>query len=110
MNESTLNQLKILAEKLGTTTEYLWPLMIKQQYLEPWHMMIMSLMMGSLTYILFRTKNSLSKLIDSDIIVPACIYVTMCFCIISFWAGLDEFLDLLNPEYAAFKDIMKLIK
>lgn len=107
----------LLAEKLGTTVEYLWPLMIKQQYVQVWHSVI-PVILSTITGIasIKTTKYFCQKPNDNEDdavwIGIGGIMVLVSFAVFTIgicWFASD-LVDLMNPEYAALVDILELIR
>ena len=75
MQEELLKRLDSLAEQLGTTVEYLWPLLIKQQYME--------------------------GLMNLVVWVPALLLVAVGYVLYMRWAIKNEKLDIYNEGWFA---------
>lgn len=119
MTEQIMEGLRQLAEKLGTTVEFLWGVIIKQQYVEPIYGLVafVSLLSASvLFYKVYKIAHK-KKLIDpppkydtnTAEVMETIALVLVSITIVSAGAALVfsvmEAVDLLNPEYAALKDI-----
>jgi hypothetical protein len=109
--------LKVLADKLGTSTEYFWPIFVKQQVIEGITSMgvwFIALVVGiAISLLLFKIykKDSIQNNY-SDWLPPAIIVsVITGFILIIFLIALSYGLPLvLNPEYYALKDILDMVK
>ena len=109
-----------LAEQLGTTTQYLWGVLLKQA---PVHASIMALEYGLTLIALvaaFRCRDAIGAWfntgLDGDaapiyfigavvVVIVTVIWVVAClFCVESFLTA------IFNPEYWAFKEVLSAIK
>jgi len=112
-----------LANALGTTVEYLWPLMVKQQYVDPWYEVIVLGLCTLFTLPLLKWGNPAFLMIlkneepstkeepKAGLQVAALFFGAIGLIVMAIFAGrvVSECVDLLNPEYAAFKDISELL-
>lgn len=113
MNDQIATLITELAQKLGTTTEYVWGFMVKNAMLEGISSGIAALML--LTFAIFEfhcyhklyiesLKEEKKMKDESNIFIGA----------VSFIAGILMILTwsipcLLNPEYYAFQDVLKML-
>lgn len=119
MTEQIMEGLKQLAEKLGTTVEFLWSVMVRQQYIEPLYSaagFVALVVISALVYKVYKVSDkhyrenipcrgdtSVAEVLRTLGIVFTCICVvaSLMFAV----HAVLETIDLLNPEYAALKDI-----
>lgn len=123
MNEQTTKLIEQLAHKLGTTSEYLWGVLLKQAPLSAitdLMYLVIVVIMGIGLYKLHKrfsketTKydvwsyESNGELVIPIIIILAIIWVILliiCFC------SIDNIIyGFFNPEYWAFKEVAGAIK
>lgn len=114
MNSETIELLRELAEKLGTTTEYLWGVLIQQSYISGVFYSIVSVfILLSIAGVLFITIKKTKIHADSDkaewdgdswVISGGIIIVLIVFFINN---SSNAATALLNPEYWALKQIIK---
>jgi hypothetical protein len=123
MNEETLQAITALAQKLGTTSEYLWSVLIQQAYLEAGLSLINLIVWGIITFfvvkiVYLKTKTPLET--DEDHYpkaqwveegAVAAWLVSGVLILIAFIIISVEFNSLItalfNPEYWALKQIIK---
>jgi hypothetical protein len=107
MNEQMMKMLEVLANKLGTTAEHLWAILIKQAYITAWTDIILLIAFIVLLFIL--GKISFKFLVNFDRILVSIIIVTvLCMLMGNF---IPEIVNgFFNPEYWAFKNILSCIK
>lgn len=116
MNDQTTQLLQQLATKLGTTSEYLWGVLIKQAPI--WAgfatglivvSLIGSIVFGFLTYKFCIKASENDKASDFLIGCISCIFLTICT--VCFLVNLGEIPLIIagfnNPEYWALKQIIK---
>lgn len=113
MNDQITTLLAELAQKLGTTTEYLWGFAVKNAYIDGITTTVLGtlgLLFGlTLLFFFFRENKKTVGEYDGD---KATCYLLfgIVFTIISLlvvcWSGIPSFL---NPEYYAFKNMVELI-
>lgn len=125
MNEETTQLIQQLADKLGTTSEYLWGTLIRQAKIDSIVTLFQFLLIGIFGYVIFRIHKSLSIKKDYDgysetgyqhyqetasifMIISVCLFVMLL--IASFFSIPDLVSGFLNPEYWALKEILKSIK
>lgn len=123
MNKETIEMLKALAEKLGTTSEYLWAVLIKQAYINAFLGILFLIAVIIIDCILISLHKRFSKK-DSDnyrdyydtheglgIIMS---FAGIAFLILSvgafFIIPYEVATALLNPEYWALDQILDTIK
>jgi len=123
MNDQTTKLIEQLAQKLGTTAEYLWTILIKQAAISAWVDMIYFVMIIIMGVILFKTHKYLSKetstnysVYESDaglIVVPVMIVLTITWIVIfivCFFSLGNVFNGVFNPEYWALQEVLNAIK
>ena len=113
MNEQTNQLLRELAEKLGTTTEFLWQVMISGMATEA--SMAYILACSAFVVFLLGVSSIVSALFleDYDDAKIGFVIVGILFVVVSFVTGpasyFRYFLYSSNPEYAALKKIIELL-
>lgn len=125
MNEQTTKLLETLAQKLGTTTEYLWSVLLKQAPIDATITLIQTLLIALFGFILYRTHKRFLKVVETEYsrytiyskyeegaAIPMIIAFVL-FLIFSCCAFLD-INDIVNgyfnPEYWALDKIMNTMK
>lgn len=121
MNELT-QLLQQLAEKLGTTTEYLWSVLIQQAPISAATTLLQIIIIVIAGFFLYKLHRKFSKkseagrsmywdheeALEAPMIIAAIIWVI--FCIILFFHINNMITGFLNPEYWALKEILDTIK
>ena len=118
MQEEILKRIDALAEKLGTTGELLWGVLVRQAVMEGWGFTIALLVSfficGAIVLMCFRP--AMKELSDTRSDSPrgtASVFAAAFAAIGALIAGISllanqPFLKILNPEYYAFLEIRKL--
>lgn len=109
MNEQTNQLIRELAEKLGTTSEYLWQALIRQAPIEAWtHLLICGFLIMLAVSALRWIRNETEEIGEWQV------GVVIAFSVIGFIAVLFLIMEsrmivagLFNPEYWALKQILK---
>ena len=112
------NYIQIAAEKGNQTVEHFWPIIVRQQSIEGWTFVIgFSLIILICTIFLVRaignfedksgnfTARGVFGIIAGFILVFSCIFI-----FISITEETNVIGKILNPEYAALKQVIKMIK
>jgi len=114
MNETTDKLIRELADKLGTTTEHLWNVLIKQAAISGAGNLITAIVFLALTTIAFIVvRKKASRTDDSEIIYMFWVmfflgsFVMVGISIVSLS---DAASAILNPEYWALKEVLKEIR
>lgn len=120
MNEQQIKLLEKLAEKLGTTVEHLWSVLVKQALIDAITGCASTVFILVLGFIALNGARKLKvdeygdiQLNDKDTSIPKVVVIIACFVLIItglFCATFDVgaiTTALLNPEYYAFKQIVK---
>ena len=106
MNEESTALLEELAEKLGTTSEYLWAALLRQA---PISIITDLLVLAVWVAVLILTFRKLKKLSDKDYIELLWIFwglgAVICGVIAPFVFS-NMIIVLLNPEYWALKQLL----
>lgn len=114
-----LDYLDKIGHKLGVGVGEVWPWFVKQQYIQACHNFILLITCLIISYFAAKfASNHWNP--DNDRIYSItgsrhkdlCIIVlcTLCaFNVLSFAVFLSSFMDIFNPEYAAFKDIVAMV-
>lgn len=108
-----LKLLEQLAAKLGTTTDYFWPLIVKQIIISSWVFIALFIILtgiGTVGICLYKKYKEV--LCDND--MEGCvIFLAVVFTIGYLVSGglvIESIIDLLNPEYAALNKIIHMMK
>lgn len=127
MNEQTSKLIEQLAQKLGTTTEYLWSILLKQAFINSSIMLFQFLLIAIFGIVLFKIHRHLSIRKDwdsdgynetgyrhygdfSELIMFLIFVVFLIFVIIAF-CSIDNLLNgFFNPEYWALNKILETIQ
>jgi len=115
MNENTLQFLNELSIKLGTTSEYLWGVLIRQAPIDGWinlSVMAVWVAVGVFALIFFYKKIN-DESWDEEFTVALLGISILSFVIIIVVAGIcfsDTVGAIVNPEYWAFQKILSSIK
>lgn len=125
MNEQTSKLIEQLAQKLGTTTEYLWSVLLKQAPIQASVTLFQFLLIGLFGYVIYRAHKSLSVKKDYDGYsetgyshygeragIPMTIALVI-FCVLSicaFFCIEDVFNGFFNPEYWALEKVLRSVK
>lgn len=120
MNEQTSKFLEQLAQKLGTTTEYLWSVLIKQAPIDAWISLFQITLIVLFGVYLFKKHKALSVEVKSDYgrecgydkygataVIPMIIggLFFVIFGIAAFFCINDVVNGFFNPEYWAMERI-----
>jgi len=114
--EKVAEVLQSLATQLGTTVEKLWPYLVKQQVIEGWvHLStIVSLYLVLLVVFLSVRKqdggfdgSEPNRYGVTKIIICVC---TAILTLVALCCASDIVSQILNPEYAALKDLMCMVR
>lgn len=111
-----------LANKLGTTVEYLWNILIKQAYINGIQCIVFFLLTSLLGFVLWRVHLIMSKPMkgesvwnrydDNEYIVMAMIisfFLWLMLFLASIFCLFDACTAILNPEYWALDKILQTI-
>lgn len=122
MNKETNELIEKLAQKMGTTTEYLWSVLIKQAQIDAWTSIFQYLLIVIFGIILYRLHkkfsfepeghNSYSMYYDKDYLgylmgISAAIFAILAVC--AFFSITDTVNGFLNPEYWALRRVLDAI-
>ena len=112
MNDVTkevLARIDVLAAKLGVAANLLFSLYVRQAYIDGFETAFLALVFAVSMYFLERTAfKHREQLGDPEFVMP-CLGAVILFVLFMFSAT-DAADHLLNPQLAAFKDIMSTIK
>jgi hypothetical protein len=120
MNEQTLKLVEHLAQRLGTTSEYLWGVLIKQSEVQAWISLSSILAFCLFAFCLFLYSKwfykNYQEIYDNDHEMPHTMALISLSCIAFLWFVASVFdvhsiiTVLNNPEYWALKQILEAIK
>jgi hypothetical protein len=115
MNDQTLNLIQALATKLGTTTEYLWHVLVHAQvvggiedlvYAFFW--LILMIGCGATYYAIGKNQKNLAV---SNLEIQMLLFSGACLFFIFFLIETPSGIDaLLRPEYFALQEILRKVK
>jgi hypothetical protein len=125
MNEQTSKLIEQLANKLGTTTEYLWGVLLKQAQIQSVITLLQFLIIGLFGYVLYRIHKSLSIKKEYDgyketgyshyeekvgipMVIGVVIFSFLSIC--AFFCIEDVFNGFFNPEYWALQKVLRAVK
>ena len=115
MNENTTQLIEQLAQKLGTTAEYLWSVLLKQapiSAITDLALFCLSLIVGFVLYRLHkyftRTEEYDNNEFTTILMIGLFVFwgVFLLICVFSFQ---NIITGLYNPEYWALKEVLKSI-
>ena len=113
MNEHTAALIQNLAAKLGTTTEYLWSVLIKQAPINAATDVLQYIAAGFLAYFYYKWATSDKRDYDEFGQMFAALGVGLPLLIILiaiFFCFPNTITALVNPEYWALKEILSAVK
>lgn len=130
MNESQTQLLQQLADKLGTTTEYLWGVLLRQAPIDAITTLVaICILLGAAIMVTFVTiKNSVdqrdaegrfvksAKWNDKEGLQFSCAAAAVSaflwvFALVGFLAGISDVVNgFVNPEYWALKEVLSYVK
>lgn len=125
MNEQTAKLIEQLAQKLGTTTEYLWSVLLKQAQIQAMVTLFQFLLIAIFGYVLLKIHKSLSVKKDYNgynetgyshyeekvgipMVVGVVIFAFLAIC--AFFCIEDVFNGFFNPEYWALSKVLSAVK
>lgn len=109
--------LQSIAQAMGTTVEYVWPLIVKQQFLEGLALLSVA-MLGLVVIILAAFMVKWGTQCGSDRYLVAykvdldewwpigCTIAALVGLFVLFGCGIDAMYHLLNPEYMALTEVL----
>lgn len=128
MNEKTNQLLQQLAEKMGTTVEYLWTILINQAKYDIIISVIQMIFMAAFIFITIKLHIKFSKPFSNDgkfkyytnlysekeelLIIPMILAgIASVIMIIFFLSGFNDLISaIFNPEYWALRQIIQFVK
>lgn len=115
MNEQTAKLIEQLAQKLGTTTEYLWAVLLKQAQIQAMVMLFQFLLIAIFGYVLLKIHKRLSVTKDyeeENVVIPMAIglIIFAFLAIYAFFCIEDIFNGFFNPEYWALSKVLSAVK
>lgn len=118
MNETTEKLIRELADKLGTTTEHLWGVLVRQAAIEAYSSIAILVILGVMAGVCFGvaalTWKNLIKAPNDESYIPLIFIsvgvVTLVGFAMSLLANFSTILScLFNPEYWALQQILKAL-
>lgn len=121
MNNDAVKLINQLAQKLGTTSEYLWGVLLKQAPIDATVTLIQITLVGLFGFILYKTHGRLMKKTGDEslyekyelmAIIPMILaaFVFAVLAIVSFVCIGDVVNGYLNPEYWALNRVLLILK
>lgn len=121
MNEQTAKLVEQLAQKLGTTADYLWSVLLKQAPISALTDLIYFVLISIGGYFLLKVHKNFSKedeygdskYYDNDDLAPIMITIAFIWAIlfiVSFFGIGNVINGLFNPEYWALDEILSSLK
>ncbi len=125
MNDNTTKLLEQLAAKLGTTTEYLWRVLLKQAPIEATTTLIQCIIVWIGGIVLYKLHKRFSKKIQTGgysenaydkhevaLILPMVIVAIVwgVMFLVTFFCMSDIIVGYFNPEYWALKEVLDSVK
>ena len=125
MNEQTTKLIEQLAQQLGTTTQYLWAVLIKQAPIDSAVTLLQFILIGVFGYTIFAIHKKLSltkeygeytrtgyshyeELASIPMFFAMIIFAIVVLC--AFFSIPEVFYGFFNPEYWALQQVFKLMK
>ncbi len=103
-----------LAEQAGVAQDHFWPLFVRQQVIEGiWFFSVISVVViisiGLILWGIRLVKKASEPDSEYSVLFIGVVFLLMCFlsCLIN---GGDKLSRILNPEYAAVRELMRMIK
>ena len=123
MNKETQELLQKLAEKLGTTVEYLWQVLLKQAQIDAFTTLFQFFLIALFGVVLFRLHKKFLKPLSDDrysdnlyskydeaivwpMIIGLIVFVILSIC--AFFSITDMVNGFLNPEYWALQRVLSV--
>lgn len=127
MNENTAKLIESLAQKLGTTSEYLWGVLLKQAYVAATVTLIQTILTIAFGVVLYKLHKKFSKKRSTNnssysnslyykheeaLVIPMIIgaLIWTIFFIAAFLCFGDIINGYFNPEYWALEQVLDKIK
>lgn len=116
MNEQATKLIEQLAQKLGTTTEYLWSILLKQAPISAMIdliYLIIATIMGIVLWKLhkyFAKEDEYEDRAEVKLTMVVLTFVWIMFFTICFFSIGDIINGFFNPEYWALKEILRACK
>ena len=108
--------IQIAAEKGNQTVEHFWPIIVRQQSIEAWVLIMgISLMILVCFVLLKRGIRDFINKETNDVSMSGVLGIFSGFCLVCCISALvfnfsDIVAKLLNPEYTALQEVIKMIK
>lgn len=117
MNDKTIELLRQMAEKLGTTGEHLWAVLVRQSYIEGgldlfWFVFLQTVVWVGLAQARkWSSKAKKDKCIEVFVIIWIAWVLLGGFLIpISFVNLHTAIIDLTNPEFSALQEVLRCVQ
>lgn len=113
MDDKTAVLLQKLADKFGTTTEYLWGVMVRQAHVAAITNLIQYAILGAVVYFFVRWLRSDERDYEDGVSFPVALVLGIPLLIvvfIAFFAISNTITGLANPEYWALQRVINAAK
>lgn len=107
--------IQVLAEKLGVAAEYVYPLFVKQQVIEGiWFFSALFFFFAISSFAIYYGMKEGAKQKWKDgpyliSLVPGIIIFALCLIGMAM-GGSESLTKIINPEYAAIKELVRMVK
>jgi len=119
MNKETSKLIEELANKLGTTTEYLWSILIHQARINAIINLFQLLILVIVGFALYKAhqyfkgedKDGYERYTEGTTFVMVMASITYCVLLIFAFCSIGDTVNgFINPEYWALNEVMSLLK
>ncbi len=117
MSNEIVKVLDLLAERFGTTVEYLWQVMITQAYISAIYNLVgLLISIGFLFFVIKKTPNWIRKANDNyDVMYTLTLVFSWMFVMVTILYYTIEGIAIIitgifNPEYLALQKILELLQ
>jgi len=115
--KEALKRIDVIAAKMGTTAEYLWPLIVKQEIVDS-ILTFLGITFATITFIIFskwlidsrKNKETHDDPDTKEVILLGFLIFSAIVLIMSLIFFIAEGFDWINPEYWAFKNIISMLR
>ena len=113
VGKNTQALIEKLAAQIGVTVDKVWPWLVQQQVLEGWTSLAATLLAVVIGIVLLGVGRRILLKTSEDLCVPFFVIGGVIFMIAAiavFFHGPISVQQILNPEYAALKDLIGMVK
>lgn len=112
--DKILEYLDKIGEKIGTTSKEIWPLLVKQQYIDAYVTLVffvLAIISFIITFNKFMKTNHSKWSYEPKEVATNVFFVASClFLFISSVTFLMEFFDIFNVQYWALMDLLNKVR